>query len=128
MELENDILLNTVKLQYFFIESLYHIKQKEYNEAMYKLDTAYTIFDDVIQKVHPLSEIRVMILDLRDKIECNIYNIKNHIVDDIIVHNKVEIEMEEIIPPITTLYTCFEPLYSKLNQFYYFLNVKEKMD
>lgn len=125
MELENDILLNTVKLQYFFIESLYHIKQKEYNEAMHKLDTAYTIFDDVIQKVHPLSEIRVMILDLRDKIECNIHNIKNHVVDDVVLHNK-EIEYEEIqVPP---LYTCFEPLYSKLNQFYYFLNIKEKID
>jgi hypothetical protein len=140
-QLENKILLDTIKLQHLFIESLYDIKRKEYYIALEKLEVCYSLFDDIIQIVHPLSEIRDVIINLRDKIEYNIKQIKNctddpnYIVQYDIMYDKEIIDeisndyLPEISSPVLGLFTCINPLYYKITQTIdYYMNVKVKTD
>jgi hypothetical protein len=138
--MESKILLDTIKLQHLFIESLYDIKKKDYYTALQKLDAAYTLFDELIQSVHPLSEIRIIILELRDKIEYNMKQIKGYVNDSIPIDNDI-IYDKDIIDEITNeypielpevkidLFTCVTPIYTKINQtIAYFFQPKVKID
>lgn len=128
--MDTKILLDTIKLQDLFIQSMYNIKHKEYHIALEKLEYAYTLFDDIIQVVHPLSEIRELIINLRDKIEYNMKQIKLDpfaIPDNIIYDKEIMEEINNDYPvTINENFTCFDPLYNKINQSitYYFGKIK----
>jgi len=158
MELESKILLDTIKLQHLFIESLYDIKRKDYYIALHKLEEAYNLFDDLIQIVHPLSDIRVIIIGLRDKIEYNMKQIKGYTYDsspidiDIIydkdivdeINNDYPIHMPSlknndfdlftyvipiITPCITPIINTVNPIINCVNtKLYHVFNTKVKVD
>lgn len=129
--METKILLDTIKLQDLFIQSMYNIKNKDYHIALEKLEYAYNLFDDIIQVVHPLSEIRELIINLRDKIEYNMKQIKldpSTVPDNIIYDKEIMDEINNDYPVTTNEidFTCFDPLYNKFNQAitYYFGKIK----
>jgi hypothetical protein len=133
MDIDNKILLDTIKLQDLYIQAMYDIKHKEYKVAHEKLEYTYSLFDDIVQVVHPLSEIREIIINLRDKIEYNLKQIKISNYDDIdyITYDK------EIMDEINNDYpvsmeipiTCLDPIYNKINQcITYYFNSKIKIE
>jgi len=138
LKYENKILLDTIKLQQLFIESLYNIKQKDYYIALEKLEISYALFDNIINVIHPLSEIRNVIIDLRDKIEYNMKQIKFYVeepsdknlpVNDIIYDQELmdEISYDYDVTNQINVLTCFDTLYNKFNNLFY-LNDKIKID
>lgn len=131
---DTKILLDTIKLQDLFIQAIYDIKHKDYYIAMEKLDYAYNLFDKLIQEVHPLSEIRELIINLRDKIEYNMKHIQCFIqepsnIDNIVMYDKEIMEEINNDYPVTVPYefTCFDPIYHKINQLFTYYN-KVKLD
>ncbi len=68
-----ETLLDVIQLQQLYITSLNNIKSREFFLASEQLEQAYTLYDEVIDKIEPLSPIRDFVIQLRDYI---IYDLK----------------------------------------------------
>src|SRR5665647_1988612 len=68
-----ETLLDVIQLQQLYITSLNNIKSREFFQASEQLEQAYTLYDEVINKIDPLSPIRDFVIQLRDYI---IYDLK----------------------------------------------------
>ncbi len=94
--METDTLLSIIRLQQLYIQSLNNLKMKEFFLASEQLEEAYTLFDNVIEKIPPTSPIRDFVIELRDLIIYHLKQINTYIYEK----DDIDVNLNSCVPTL----------------------------